>query len=430
MKRLKVILIGAGNRGMTYTDIMKEMSEKYEVVAVAEPIEERRKYIQDAHHIPQDRCFDDWKPLLALGKIADTAIISTMDRDHFAPSVEAIRLGYDLLLEKPISDNPMECAVIADEAEKAGVKVVICTVLRYTTLFGSLKNIIEQGTIGEVMSINHEECVGNVHQSHSFVRGNWGNEGRSSCMLLQKSCHDMDLLQWLIGKQLRKVQSFGTLTYFTQKNAPQGAPDHCIQGCPQADTCPYNAVKLYLDDKKNDWFRDTCTHSVNATDEAVLEAITNTQYGKCVFKCDNDVVDHQTVNMLFEDDVTATFTMNAFNRGGRFIHIMGTKGEIHASLERNSPIRLYLFETKEKKEIPTTGKDGILYGHGGGDAGIIEAFYDYVCGDYQGNAIPSIRQAADNHLIVFAAEQSRKNNEVVDFELFKQELDKQIAQSF
>lgn len=422
MRRLKVVLIGAGNRGITYTDVMKQMPERYEVVAVAEPEESRRNYIKETHGIPEELCFEDWKPLLSKGKIADAAVIATMDRDHYQPALKAIESGYDLLLEKPISDNPLECKVIAEEAEKAGVKVVICTVLRYTPLFGKLKEIIDSGQIGDVVSINHEECVGNVHQSHSFVRGNWGNEERSSCMLLQKSCHDMDLLQWLVGKQVKKVQSFGTLSYFTKRNAPQGSPEYCIEGCPEGATCPYNAVKLYLDDKKNSWFREACTHRVNPTDEAVREAITNTQYGKCVFKCDNDVVDHQTVNLLFEDDVTVTFTMNAFNQGGRFIHIMGTKGEVHASMADDAPIKVYCFETRKTTEIEAAGKDGILNGHGGGDTGIVEAFYEHICGTYQGNAIPAIGQAADNHLIVFAAEKSRKENLVVDFEEYKKNI--------
>lgn len=417
MKKLKAVLIGAGNRGIIYTDIMAEMSEKFELVAVAEPIESRRNYIKEKHAIPDDMCFDDWKPLLEKGKIADFAIIATMDRDHYAPSMKAISLGYDLLLEKPVSDKASECVDIADAAEEKGVKVVICTVLRYTPFFMTLKKMINDGEIGDVISVDHEECVGNIHQSHSFVRGNWGNEERSSCMLLQKCCHDMDILQWLIDKPLKKVQSYGALTHFTRKNAPEGAPEYCIDGCPEAETCFYNAVKLYLDDEENDWFRETCTHKVKPTDEDVEKSLRTTQYGKCVYKCDNDVVDHQTVNMLFDDDVTVTFTMNAFNRGGRFIHIMGTKGEIHGSSD-GGEIKLFDFTTREEKTITIGGKDGITHGHGGGDNGIICTIYDYLTGNYDGNSVPTIRQSCDNHLIVFAAEKSRKENIVIDFDEF------------
>lgn len=423
-KKIKVILIGAGMRGKIYTDMMKEMPEQYEVVAVAEPIESRRKDIQKRHQIPDELCFEDGMELLKKGKIADAAVISTMDRDHYKCTMQAIALHYDILLEKPVSPDPMECMQIADWAKENGVSVVVCHVLRYTSFFTTLKRLILDGKIGEVMSINLEECVGNVHQSHSFVRGNWGNEERSSCMLLQKSCHDMDILQWLIGKKCKKVQSFGTLSYFKEENAPKDAPQYCIEGCPEGDRCPYNAVKLYLDDKENDWFRSTCARTVNPTDEQIEHALRTTQYGKCVFRCDNDVVDHQTVNLLFEDNVTVTFTMNAFNNGrGRVIHIMGTKGELIAMLDSNgTPITLYDFETKETTEIPATGGSSIVDGHGGGDRGIVESFYEYLEGTYTGVSVSDIATSVDNHLIVFAAEKSRKEGSVVTLEDYKKEL--------
>ena len=424
-KLLTAILIGAGNRGNQYTKLMAKMEDKFKLIAVAEPIESRRNAIKERHGIPEEMCFADWKPLLEKGKIADVAIIATMDQEHLEPTMAAIDCLYDILLEKPVSPDPIECQKIALAAEERGVKIVVCHVLRYTPFFITIKNLIDEGRLGKVMSINHEECVGNVHQSHSFVRGNWGNSERSSCMLLQKSCHDMDILQWLVGKKLKKVQSFGNLTYFRKENAPEGSPEYCIEGCPKADTCPYNAVKLYLDNKESGWFRTTSTKHANPTDEMVEKAIRTTQYGKCVFKCDNDVVDHQTVNMLFEDDVTITFTMNAFNKGGRFIHIMGTKGELRASMaDSDEPIILYDFETKKTEEIQAYGKDGLVNGHGGGDSGIVSTLYEYLNGEYTGCSVSDIRTSVDNHLIVFAAEESRANNTVVDFEEFVARLTK------
>lgn len=415
MKKLKVILIGAGNRGGTYTNFMAQMPEKFEVVAVAEPKDSRRELIQQRHNIPDNMCFTDYKPLLALGKIADIALIATMDRDHFEPAMTAIDLGYDLLLEKPITPTPEECIALTNRANEKGVKVVICTVLRYTFLFDKLKEIIDSGRIGKVMSINHEECVEFVHQSHSFVRGNWHNSKESSFMLLQKSCHDMDILQWLLGKKCKKVQSFGSLSYFTPENAPEGAPERCIEGCPVGETCPYNAVKLYLENDSN-WFRSAATKLVKSSDEDVKKSLLESNYGKCVFHSNNDVVDHQTVNMLFEDDVTVTFTMNAFNSGGRFINIYGTKGEIRAALKGDSPIKIYDPVTKKTEEIPCNATDGILGGHGGGDAGIVVALYDYMTGNYTGNAVPTIEESCYNHLITFAAEHARLTGTVVDVE--------------
>ena len=419
MKTLKAVLIGAGNRGTTYTDKMIHFPEKFQVVAVAEPIVSRREDIKKKHNISDDMCFNDWRDLLAKGKIADIAIIATMDRDHFEPAMAAIDLKYDLLLEKPVCPEPEECVKIAQNAAKNGSKVIVCHVLRYTQMFNTIKDILDSGKIGRIMSINHEECVGNVHQSHSFVRGNWGNSDKSSCMLLQKSCHDIDILQWLLDRKCKKIQSFGTLSYFTRENAPEGAPEYCIEGCPKVDECYYNAVKIYYDDKENDWFRTTCTREAEPTDEMVEKALRTTQYGKCVYKCDNNVVDHQTVNMLFEDDITVTFTMNAFNKGGRFLHIMGSKGELRAAVDGDSPIEIYDFGTKETSVIEIKAKDGIEGGHGGGDVGIIGALYDCVTGAYNGKSLSGIDISCNNHLIVFAAEESRKTNTVVDFEEYK-----------
>ena len=428
-KPIRVVLVGAGDRGTTYTDLMLEMPEKYKVVAVAEPLPRRRKYVQTRHNLPDERCFADWKDMFALGKIADLALVCTLDRDHFQPAMAAIALGYDLLLEKPVSPDPVSCETVAQAAEKAGVRVVVCHVLRYTPLFGTIKALVEECRLGEIISVNHEENVGNRHQSHSFVRGNWGNVGRSSNMLLQKSCHDLDIIQWLVGRKCRKIQSFGSLRYFTRENAPEDAPERCIDGCPHAETCPYNAVKLYLDDKKNAWFREACTRIPSPTDAEVEHALRTTQYGKCVFKCDNDVVDHQTVNMLFDGGVTAAFTMCAFNRGGRWIHIMGTKGELHASLTADElPVRLYDFETKTTEEIPVTGKDGLPSGHGGGDRGIILSLYEYLTGGDTGSLISGIRISVDNHLLAFAAEQSRLSGTVVDVDEYRAALGEALAE--
>lgn len=418
MSVITVVLIGAGNRGETYTDIMHELPDKYQVVAVAEPVQSRRNHVKNLHQIPDELCFESYEQLFQKGKIADLAIISTQDRMHYAPAMAAVSLKYDVLLEKPLSPEAGECVDIMRAAQRNHVRVIVCTVLRYTPLFRAVKEIIDSGQLGEVISINHEECVGNIHQSHSYVRGNWGNESRSASMLLAKSCHDLDLIPWLLDKKCTKIQSFGSLRYFTRGNAPIGSPERCIEGCPHSESCPYDSVKLYLDDKENYWFRSTSTMCQEPTDADVESSLRNTQYGKCVYKCDNDVVDHQTVNMLFENGVTATFSMCAFNRGGRFIHIMGTKGELHASLEENGNITIYDFLTKEDTVIPMNAVDGIIGGHGGGDAGIVNSVYEYLANDVRAKSIPTIEESCHNHILVFAAEESRKIGQVVDIDEF------------
>ena len=421
MKKLSAIIIGGGLRGVAYSNMMNKYPECFEVVGLAEPRPERRLALKEKNNIRDDMCFEDYKQLLAKGKVADFAVIATMDQDHYAPAMQAIELGYDLLLEKPIAPTAKECADIERAAKKHGVRVVICTVLRYTPLFTKIKELITNGTLGKVMSVNHEECVGDLHQTHSYVRGNWGNVERSAIMLLAKSCHDLDLLQWLVDKKCKKIQSFGSLSYFKRENAPDGSPEYCIDGCPHADKCPYDAVKVYLNNEGKGyrgWFRTAATKLPNPTDEDIVKALKETQYGKCVFKCDNDVVDHQTVNMLFEDDITVTFTMNAFNKGGRFIHIFGTKGELRAALDGDTPISVFNFETRKDETISIYGEDGMAKGHGGGDEGIIRTLYSYLTDDYDGMSVPDIEQSTYNHMLVFAAEESRINGTVVDIDEF------------
>ncbi|MEE0946543.1 MAG: Gfo/Idh/MocA family oxidoreductase [Acutalibacteraceae bacterium] len=419
MEQKKVIVIGAGNRGQTYTNIMAEMPDKYKVVGVAEPIDNRRNYIKEKHGCDEEHCFTTWEHILDIPKFADIAIISTMDQLHFAPAMKALELGYDLLLEKPVAPTPEECGQIYKQAQKYGRKVMVCHVLRYTPFFMQLKEIVDSDVLGKVTSIEHTEAVGNIHQSHSFVRGNWGNSGRATFMLLQKCCHDVDILQWLIGEKCSKLSSFGSLSYFTEDNAPEGAPERCLEGCPIYDTCPYNSVKLYYDDKDNGWFRTTSTKKVSPTDEDVMEALKTTQYGKCVFRCDNDVVDHQVVNMEFANKTTLNMTMCAFTKGGRFTHLMGTKGELWAEMRSDDgkQFKFYDFATKDFRyidsEIAVSG-DSITSGHGGGDHGIIVALYDYLTDKLSADEVSEIGISCYNHMLVFAAEDSRINGTMIN----------------
>lgn len=419
------ILIGAGLRGITYTDFALNNEGKYKVVAVAEPVKERRDSLQKRHNIPDDMCFESWEPLLDMPKMADLAIICTMDKQHYDPFMKAVEKKYDILLEKPMSPDPKECIEMTEAAEKAGIKVLVCHVLRFAPFFKTLKGLILEGKIGDVINIEHAEDVGNLHQSHSFVRGNWCNSKESSSMILQKSCHDMDILQWLVGKKCKKVQSFGSLSHFNIKNKPEGSPERCIDGCPYGESCFYNSVKLYLEDESNDWFRDAATKKVKPTNAEVEKALRETDYGKCVYNCNNDVVDHQVVNLEFEDGEVASFTMSAFNKGSRKIRVMGTKGVLFG--DAGDPfISYYSFATKETEEIhytDITSNQDITGGHGGADTMIMFELYDYLTDNYDSYSICPIDDTCDNHLIAFAAEYSRVNGgKTVELAEFKKEV--------
>ena len=427
MNQISVIMIGAGDRGTTYARSMKAKPGKYKVVGVAEPIESRRREIQEMFGLPDEMCFSSWEAILDMPKVADLAVITTMDHMHYAPAMKAIDLGYHLLLEKPAAQNAQDCVDIAMAAEKKNVSVLVCHVLRYAPFFKTVKKIIMDDMIGDIMSITHVEAVGNLHQSHSYVRGNWHSEQETSPMLLAKCCHDIDIIQWLINKPCEKVSSFGNLNFFRPEYAPEGAPIRCADGgCPAADTCAYNCIKLYYEDKNNLWFRKASTRGIAKgtipTDEEVMTALKTTDYGLCVFHANNDVVDHQVVNMEFEGGATASLTMTAFNNGGRFIRIFGTKGELTAYAS-DSEISVFTFADRKTRMIPVVKtEESILGGHGGGDDGIVEELYDYLSGSYNGCCAADIHISVKNHLIGFAAEKARHEETVVKVAEFEKSL--------
>ncbi len=423
MKKLSAIILGYGMRGETYAQFAVDNPDLLEIKAVAEPEDSRRQKAKGLHNIPDEMCFDSWEKLCALPKMADFAIIATQDKMHRDPALKLIEKGYNLLLEKPMAPTAKECKEIAEAAEKKGVKVIVCHVLRFTKFWYAIKEIIDSGKIGAIMSVVHTEGVERMHQSHSFVRGNWRNSAESAPMILAKSCHDTDILQWLIGKPCKKVQSFGRRDYFRLENKPEGAPDRCLDNCPYADTCKYEPVQFYTvyDGKNPNPWRDVIADHVDATDEEIVDALRTGPYGRCVFACDNDVVDHQTVNMEFEGGCTVVFTMTAFARG-RAIKIFGSNGEIDANMTINT-IKIYDFMTgkTEEIEIDKVGED-ISAGHGGGDTGIMLDLMKHFNDEEPGKSICDVRTSYLNHLISFAAEESRLTDKVIDLERFSDEV--------
>ena len=404
MKPITAVVLGAGSRGWTYSGYAKAYPEALQVVAVAEPRAYRRTMLAKELHIPN--CFESWQELLAQPRMADCAFICTLDDDHIGPAIRAMELGYHVLLEKPMSNNETECRQIVDAANRTGRTLAVCHVLRYTPFYMTLKNLIDQGRIGEVTAINQIENVGYWHQAHSFVRGNWRNTAETSPMILQKSCHDMDIILWLMGKDCKRVQSFGSLRHFTPENVPEGAPKRCLDGCPHGDTCPYYAPRLYMDMNRTGWPVDVIT--TDLSENGRRRALEEGPYGRCVYHCDNDVVDRQVVNLEFEGGAVATFTMTAFSADfSRQLKIFGTAGQITADMGTGE-IVLHRFG-EEKKTIPV---DAAHSGHGGGDYGILRDFLQIL--RHGGESRTNANISLQSDLICFAAEKSRKENVVVE----------------
>jgi predicted dehydrogenase len=404
MKTMTAILIGAGDRGArAYAPYALAYPNELKIVAVAEPGLERRGKIQQSHAIPDENCFESWEEILNLGrKMADIAIICTLDPDHFKPTLRALEAGYHVLLEKPMSPNPLECIAMEQAARKYNRQLTICHVLRYTEFWSTIKKVIAKGDIGGVVSLQLNENVEVMHMSHSFVRGNWNNKEKSSPMILQKSCHDMDIISFVIGKECKRISSYGSLMHFKEGNAPEGAPLRCLDGCPAELECPFHAGRYYLGEGRG-WAKK---FTEDYTNEGIIKALQETPYGKCVYRSDNNVVDHQVVNMEFEGGATATFSMCGFTREQtRIVQIMGTKGEIRGNMEENS-ISIFNFLTKHETVIKF---DNPVGGHGGGDTGIMRTFLSEIQYGNNGDSVSSAAASVRSHLMAFAAEDSRLN---------------------
>ena len=409
MKRTAIVL-GAGSRGNAYASYSLSFPRQLQITAVAEPDEERRRVFAQKYGIPEERCFAGWEEILDRPKMADAAFVCTMDDMHTEPAVRALEKGYHVLLEKPMSNTPGECLAITDAAEASGRILSVCHVLRYTPFYCTLKKLVEEGAVGEISTVDQIENVGYWHQAHSFVRGNWRNSELSSPMILQKSCHDLDIISWLIGRPCRWISSFGSLQHFDAAHAPEGAPDNCMKGCPHSEDCPYYAPKIYLTGKK-EWPVDVLT--TDLTEAGIRKALKEGPYGRCVYHCDNDVVDHQVVNMEYEGGVTASFTMTAFTaQVNRELKIMGTEGQIVADMNANRIVLQRFGE--EEKEIPFVEEGGDQFGHGGGDFGIVKNFLGLL--DGTGDNRTSASVSLQSHLMCFAAEKSRLEHRTVSME--------------
>ena len=414
-KIVRIAIVGVGSRGKNaYGLELLNMKDRAKVVAVADIDPERLALAGDAHGVPDEMRFPSAEAMLAMPRLADAMLVCTQDRQHVPHAVAALKKGYDVMMEKPISPKLEDLQEITKVARENGRRVVVCHVLRYTPFFQTIKKTIDSGVLGEVVSIQALENVRYWHQAHSFVRGNWRREEDTSPMILAKCCHDLDYLVWLCGRKCERVSSYGSLMYFKKSNAPEGAALRCTQGCKAKESCPYDAEKIYLTNKDTgilcgnvEWPIDVLAE--NPTEEKIRHAIETGPYGRCVFHCDNDVVDHQIVNMQMEGGASLSLTMSAFTSiGGRTIKVMGTLGDLWGDMHENR-IRIGVFG-KEPQVIDLGKEEKDFAGHGGGDRRLMEQFVDLMQGKEPDGTITTLETSVESHLVALAAEKSRLEN--------------------
>ncbi len=458
---LTAVLMGAGQRGAeSYAPYALTHPEALRFVAVAEPDPQRRQFFCEQHDIPPAQAFESWEDLLAQPKLADTALVCTQDELHTPPAVAAMRAGYHVLLEKPMANRADECRLLLAVSQETKRQLFICHVLRYTKHFAKMREIIESGVLGEIVQVAQRENVAFWHATHSYVRGNWRNEAQSSPMILAKCCHDLDILPWMLQQQCVQLTSMGGLNHFRPENAPAGAPKRCLDGCPVAESCPYYAPHIYLEmapfwngyaDTAQGfprWAARTYTRNPalikalsvavpmlkkipnysgmprsvldrNPTQENLLHALQVGPYGRCVYHCDNDVVDHQVVMMRMSGGPLVTLTMHSHSHHEhRSTRIEGSHGRLMAEFGMGGAhITVDEHRTDWHETFDTSGPLG--EGHGGGDFVLVENFINSVRRDDFDQAYAATQQALQSHLMAFAAEESRHAAKVLTQEAWE-----------
>ena len=429
MVKVKITVLKTGFDEELAKEYQKLHPEEMQIVAGADCRPGRLALLREWYGVPEDKCFNSDEELLAQPKLADVMLVATQDRQHVPTALKALDKGYHVLLEKPISPDLGECLQLQRKAQETGRTVVVCHVLRYAPFYAAIKDLLDKGALGKLETIDAVEHVAYWHQAHSFVRGNWRRTDETSPMILAKSCHDMDILRWLAGDRCLKVQSFGSLDHFRRENAPDGAAARCLDGCACKEQCLYDAEKIYItgthcgiQNGKTGWPNNVVTGGP-PTEEALREALRTGPYGRCVYHCDNDVVDHQTVSAVFANGVCATFTMTAFtDTSRRTIKLTGTLGELEGDLEANT-IRVRRFGQPEEI-IDLAAGTSEFAGHGGGDARLTEQFCRLIASG-GGDALTGIDVSVESHVMALAAEASRlSGGETVDLEAFKAQAGK------
>ncbi|WP_349885429.1 Gfo/Idh/MocA family protein [Microbacterium sp. WHRI 7836] len=410
---LRLAIVGAGSRGTGYA--RRAVAEGATITAVVEPDPERlAAFLVEFSGQPIER-FDTWQGIAGRAeRVADAVVVATPDRLHADPAIGLAEAGYHLLLEKPIAPTEEESARIVRAAEDAGVMLAVCHVMRYSAYSRTLKRLLDDGAIGQLVSVEHLEPIGWWHFAHSYVRGNWAREEESGPMLLTKSSHDIDWLSYIVGLPAERVSSFGSLLHFRPENKPAEATARCLD-CPLQNTCAYSATTIYRgflgDETFERWPLAVLTTDVSAA--GVDRALREGPYGRCVYDGQNDVVDHQVVNIEYSGGVTASFTVTAFTElDFRKTRLFGTTGSIEGD---GRTLVVHDFVRDEKYEVvpETRGNASAADGHGGADDALVHAFLDALRTGDRSGLLSGPEESLATHRIVWLAEEARRQGAVV-----------------
>lgn len=408
-KQVRVAVVGAGSRGHLYARLARRHGGV--VGAVVDPSREARDSLGDEHDVPSENRFADVDDLRRDGgPDVDAAVNASPDREHLSTLTRLVGAGLDVLQDKPVGVDLDEIAAVEQLALRhPGCVIAVCHVLRYTELYERAARIIADGELGDVVTVAHSENIAHWHFAHSYVRGNWRSAAESAPMILAKCCHDLDLISWLIDDRFARVYSVGALRHFRDDMAPSEAPQRCTDGCPVASECAFDAVRFYAG-------RPLKAVADNPVLARRIADLGTSPYGRCVYRCDNDVPDHQvaTFEMVSGRSVVLTISGHA-PAESRITRIDGTVGSLEIELAgstRRLVVRGRGRPEPEPRIVDMSVGEGSDDGHGGGDERTVAEFLDDV--RRRSASRSGILEALHAHRAALAAEESRLTMKPVD----------------
>ncbi len=404
---IKVAIVGFGSRGQMFGRKIRD-DENVQLLAVAEPVDVSRNAAENFGVAPEMR-FKSADEFFSQGKICDAVFICSQDAQHIDMALKAMEVGYDICLEKPAAVNIEDCIKIRDTANRLGRKVMLTHVMRYSPFYQYIKKLIDEGTLGDIATINQTENIAYWHFSLSYVRGPWRNMKDSSCTIMAKCCHDLDIINWLMPGKCTSVSSYGKLFHFCKENAPEGSADWCVDCDPEVkEKCLYNAYKVYPERMKF----SVVGGLARLNGQSIYDILDGKKdvVGRCVYRGENDAIDNQVVNMNFDNGATAHLTMTAFSQECyRYVHVHGTKGEIHGNADTGI-LHLTVFGEKEVEiNVNELTEQKLNDGHGGGDYFLYKDFIDYITLESPSITRTTIDDSIESHIMGFKAEESRLN---------------------
>ena len=353
-RKMKLVLVGTGIRGLSMwgRDVVKAYSDRVEFVGLSDK-NEGRMQLGKAYLEVDCPLYLDFDQMLRETS-PDVVIVTTMDSTHHEFIIKGLNAGMHVITEKPMTTDEQKVQAILDAERLSGKQVLVTFNYRYSPHRQKLYELLQEGAIGKVTSVDFHWYLDTSHGADYFRRWH-GIQAHSGSLLVHKASHHFDLLNWWLNSDPEEVFAYGSLEFYG-KNGPFRSKS--CRGCPHASSCDFYwditkneyLTKLYVDNEKYDgYLRDGC-----------------------VFREEIDSFDKMAVQIRYKNKVQVSYSLTTYSPyEGYRIAFNGTEGRLEAWIkesqsweEKNEDELVLVKNFGERSIIPVPHGLG---GHGGGD---------------------------------------------------------------